>query len=81
MVEDIIKGAFRSVVNRLREMDVVTGSLVMTGGVAAHNPALVRLVEEAFGRPVLLPPDPQFIGAFGAALFAAEMKDNGDPQC
>ena len=33
-VEDIIKGAFRSVVNRVREMDVVTGTLVMTGGVA-----------------------------------------------
>lgn len=80
-VEDIIKGAFRSVVNRIREMDVVTGALVMTGGVAAHNPALVRIVEEAFGRPVLLPPDPQFIGALGAALYAAEMKENGDPQC
>jgi len=80
-VEDIIKGAFRSVVNRLREMDVVTGNLVMTGGVAAHNPALVRMVEEAYGRPVLLPPDPQFVGAFGAALFAAEMKQDGDPSC
>ena len=44
----------------------------MTGGVAAYNPALVRMVEEAFGRPVLVPPDPQFIGALGAALFAAE---------
>ena len=62
-------------------MDVVTGTLVMTGGVAAYNPALVRLVEEAFGRPVLVPPDPQFIGAFGAALFAAEMQRKGDPQC
>ena len=76
-VEDIIKGAFRSVVNRIREMDVVTGTLVMTGGVAAFNPALVRIVEEAFQRPVLLPPEPQFIGAIGAALFAAEMKADG----
>ncbi len=71
-VEDIVKGAFRSVVNRLREMDVVPGALAMSGGVAAYNPALVRMVEEAFGRPVLVPPDPQFIGALGAALFAAE---------
>ena len=52
-VEDIVKGAFRSVVKRVLEMDVVDGTLVMTGGVAAHNPALVRLVEETFGRPVL----------------------------
>ena len=55
-------------------MDVVTAALVMTGGVAAHNPALVRIVEDVFGRPVLLPPDPQFTGALGAALFASEMK-------
>jgi (R)-2-hydroxyacyl-CoA dehydratese activating ATPase len=71
-VEDIIKGAFRSVVKRLLEMDTIDGSLALTGGVAAHNPVLVKLVEESFGRPVLVPPDAQFIGAFGAALFAAE---------
>jgi (R)-2-hydroxyacyl-CoA dehydratese activating ATPase len=79
--EDIIKAAFRSVVNRVREMDVVTGALVMTGGVAAYNPVLVRLAGEAFGCPVLVPPEAQFIGALGAAIFAAEMgsvdKDEG----
>ncbi|MGA2618689.1 MAG: acyl-CoA dehydratase activase [Thermoguttaceae bacterium] len=80
-VEDIVKGAFRSVVNRVREMDVVTAALVMTGGVAAHNPVLVRIVEETFGRPVLLPPDAQFAGAFGAALFALEMQEQGDSPC
>ncbi len=71
-VEDIVKGAFRSVVKRVLEMDTVDGALVMTGGVVAHNPVLVRLVEESFGRPVLVPPEPQFVGALGAALFAAE---------
>lgn len=71
-VEDIVKGAFRSVVKRLLEMDTIDGDLVLTGGVAAHNPVLVTLVEELFGRPVLVPPEAQFIGAFGAALFAAE---------
>lgn len=72
-VEDIVKGAFRSVVKRVVEMDVVPGKLVMTGGVAAHNPVLVRLVEEFYRRPVTVPPEPQFMGAFGAALFALEM--------
>ena len=72
-VEDIIKGAFHSVVKRVVEMDLVLGALVMTGGVAAYNPVLVELVGEAFGRPVLVPPDPQFIGGLGAALFAREM--------
>jgi predicted CoA-substrate-specific enzyme activase len=80
-VEDIVKGAFRSVVHRVLEMDVVTGALVVTGGVAAHNPVLVRLVEETFGRPVLVPPEPQFAGAFGAALFAAETAEKGKSPC
>lgn len=71
-VEDIVKGAFRSVVKRIAEMDAMDGDLVMTGGVAAHNPCLVRLVGESFGKPVLVPPDPQTIGAFGAALLAME---------
>jgi len=78
--EDIIKAAFRSVVSRVREMDVVTGSLVMTGGVAAYNPVLVALAAEAFGCPVLVPPEAQFIGALGAAIFAAEMAKKGEVQ-
>jgi (R)-2-hydroxyacyl-CoA dehydratese activating ATPase len=75
-VEDIVKGAFRSVVKRLLEMDTIDGALVLTGGVAAHNPILVKLVEESFGRPVLVPPEAQFVGAFGAALFAAEAAEH-----
>jgi (R)-2-hydroxyacyl-CoA dehydratese activating ATPase len=71
-VEDIVKGAFRSVVKRIREMGTVDGALVMTGGVVAHHPVLVKLAEESLGTPVLVPPDPQCIGAFGAALFALE---------
>jgi predicted CoA-substrate-specific enzyme activase len=80
-VEDIVKGAFRSVVKRLQEMDAVQGQLVMTGGVVAHNPALLKLMEEAFGTPALVPPDPQFVGAFGAALFAMEHCQQGSQAC
>jgi predicted CoA-substrate-specific enzyme activase len=80
-VEDIVKGAFRSVVKRIQEMDTVDGPVVMTGGVVAHNPILADLVEETFGQPVLVPPDPQFIGAFGAALFALErLKGNHEKE-
>ena len=71
-VEDIVKGAFRSVVKRIVEMDTVDGTLVLTGGVVAHNPLLRELAEEAFKTPALVPPEPQFVGAFGAALFAME---------
>jgi (R)-2-hydroxyacyl-CoA dehydratese activating ATPase len=79
-IEDIVKGAFRSVVKRLVEMDAVLGALVMTGGVVAHNPVVAALAGQAFGMPALVPPDPQHIGAFGAALFALENL-KGDKPC
>ncbi len=76
-VEDIVKGAFRSVVKRVMEMDLVEGELVMTGGVVANNPIIARLAEESFGTPVQVPPEPQYMGAFGAALFALESIEKG----
>ncbi len=71
-VEDIVKGAFRSVIKRVVEMDAIDGTLVMTGGVVAHNPVLAAVAEQAFGCPVRVPPEAQFVGALGAALFALE---------
>lgn len=77
-VEDIVKAAFHSVVRRILEMDAVEGPLVMTGGVIAHNPVLTALFAESFRREVCVAPDPQLIGAFGAALFAKENAEKGD---
>ena len=71
-VEDIVKAAFRSVVKRILEMDTIQGQFVMTGGVVAYNPVLAKLLAEAFGAEPLVPPQPQLMGAFGAALFARE---------
>lgn len=72
-VEDIVRGAFRSVVKRIVEMDHrVESRLVTTGGVVAHNPLLVRLLGEAFGVEAIVVPDAQFAGAFGACLLARE---------
>ncbi len=66
----IVRGAFSSVVNRIVEMDPLEGEIVMSGGVAAHNPVIVDILSERLGRPVLLSPHPQFAGALGAALLA-----------
>ncbi len=80
-VEDIVKGAFRSVVKRILEMEVVNGPLVLTGGVVAHNPFLAKLVEESFGNEVLVPPEPQHVGALGAALIALDNCGKREKQC
>lgn len=71
-VEDIVKGAFRAVLRRIVEMDTLGDFLVMTGGVVAHNPLLAEMAGECFGRPAHVPPEPQLMGALGAALFALE---------
>ena len=76
-VEDIVKGAYHSVVKRVIEMDAIQGALVLTGGVVAHHPLFVKLAEGAFQTPALVPPDPQFVGALGAALLALERTEKG----
>ncbi|MDJ0761955.1 MAG: acyl-CoA dehydratase activase [Myxococcota bacterium] len=69
---DIAKGAYQSVVKRVLEMDPLEGKVAATGGVVAHNPIAVALLSEATGKQVALPPNPQFTGAIGAALFAMD---------
>ncbi len=71
-VSDIIKGLFYSVTKRVLEMDSFTDTVVMTGGVVAHNPYLVTMMEELIDRPILVPKFPQLTGAIGAALYAKE---------
>ena len=71
-VSDIIKGLFFSVIKRVLEMERITDSITMTGGVVEHNPFLVEMVKEITGAEVLTPTHPQLTGAVGAALFALE---------
>ena len=71
-VPDIVKGLFYSVIKRVLEMDSLTDKVAMTGGVVAHNPYLVQMVEEITGKKILTPEYPQLTGAVGAALFAME---------
>jgi predicted CoA-substrate-specific enzyme activase len=69
-VPDIVKGLFFSVVKRIMEMDSFSETVVMTGGVVAHNPYLVDMTADLIGREILVPEYPQLTGAMGAALYA-----------
>jgi predicted CoA-substrate-specific enzyme activase len=71
-VPDIVKGLFFSVIKRVLEMDIMSGKVVMTGGVVAHNPYLVQMVREISKMDVSTPEYPQLAGAVGAALFAMQ---------
>jgi predicted CoA-substrate-specific enzyme activase len=70
--EDIVRGLLASVAARIMEMEPISGTVVLTGGVIAFNPGLKDVFEQDFGLKVEIPPDPQFCGALGAALYALE---------
>jgi predicted CoA-substrate-specific enzyme activase len=71
-MEDMVRGAFHSVVKRVMEIDVLENEVVLTGGVIAHNPTIIEIFEEELGRSVSVPPSPQLFVALGAALYALE---------
>ena len=50
--------------------------ITLSGGVA-RNIGFVRALEEVLGLPVTVPPDPQVIGALGAALIGADGDGDG----
>ncbi len=49
----------------------VVPEVVMTGGVAM-NPSVVAAIEKQIGREVLVPENPQIMGALGAAVYARD---------
>jgi (R)-2-hydroxyacyl-CoA dehydratese activating ATPase len=67
---DLARAAYKSIVKRVLEMDVLDPQVVATGGVVAYHPTVVRLLEGTLGATVIVPPHPQEMGAFGAALAA-----------
>jgi predicted CoA-substrate-specific enzyme activase len=78
-VEPILIGLHRALVQRLVAMVRSVGltpPLMLSGGVA-RNPAVARLLEAETGEKVIVPPNPQLLGAYGAALVALE--DAGHP--
>ncbi len=70
--ENMIKGAFISVVKRIAEMEILEGKVILTGGVIAHNPLIGEILEKQLNVKVHIPENAQFAGAFGAALYAKE---------
>jgi predicted CoA-substrate-specific enzyme activase len=61
----------RRVTSMLSTMLNGVDAIVFTGGVA-KNPAIIRALEKRLGKSLLIPAEPQIVGAIGAALFASD---------
>ncbi len=77
--EDIVAGLCRAVatnyLNNVGKGKKIVGPVVFQGGVS-KNAGVVHFFEEALGQPVLVDPDGHLMGAFGAALLAADACDS-----
>jgi len=78
-VADVIAGANQCIVDGLWGMVQKVGvpsELLVCGGVA-RNAGIVKAIEARLGKPVLLPKQPQYVRALGAAVFARQVARGG----
>ncbi len=71
---EVALGIHRAIISRsagLLKRVAPAGKIFFAGGVALNDCART-LLEKDTGRPVFVPPDPQIVGAVGAALGASE---------
>jgi predicted CoA-substrate-specific enzyme activase len=71
---DVALGLHESVVRRavgMLKRVSIDDPLIFAGGVA-QNPCIHRLLERSLGRKVLVPEEPQMVGALGAAILAGQ---------
>lgn len=76
--ENVAKGAHRSIAKKIAGMlgrIEVAPAVAMTGGVAL-NSDVVKCLEEEIKETIIIPSNPQIIGAIGAAIFAAAAEKN-----
>ena len=74
---DIVRGLNRAIAQRTRALvkrvtpDLSGLQVAMSGGVA-RNPGVVRALGELMECPIAVPPEPDIVGALGAALIAMQ---------
>ncbi|MGB9553555.1 MAG: BadF/BadG/BcrA/BcrD ATPase family protein, partial [bacterium] len=72
--EEIARGIMAAIAQRIAGMVNRLGlkePVAMSGGVA-QNPGVLKALEKELKVKILVPPDPQMVGAWGAALIAKE---------
>lgn len=82
-IEEIIRGIHEMVADRtvtsLQQLSTkVVLPLVLSGGVG-YNKGVVRAIERAIGQEILVPVNPQIIGALGAAIVAVRTSSVASP--
>lgn len=70
--EELVRGVFDSVIDRVMEMAPLENRVLLCGGVVEYYPFIADLFKARISGEVIVPPHPQLTGAYGAALLALE---------
>ena len=82
-IPDVLAGVNQSIANGLWSMVQKVGvpsELLLCGGVI-RNAGIVKAIEVHLGRPALVPEQPQYVRALGAAVFARQMEQERGAPC
>jgi predicted CoA-substrate-specific enzyme activase len=82
-IPDVLAGVNQSIANGLWSMVKRVGvpsELLLCGGVI-RNAGIVKAIEALLGKPALVPKQPQYVRALGAAVFAGHIAKNGGASC
>ena len=82
-IPDVLAGVNQSIAAGLWGMVKKVGvptELLLCGGVA-RNAGFVKAIEAHLGKPALVPPQPQYVRALGAAVFARQLAQEGGASC
>ena len=82
-VPDVLAGVNQCIADGLWGMVQKVGvpsELLLCGGVA-RNAGIVKAIEAHLGKPALVPAQPQYVRALGAAVFARRMEREGGASC
>ena len=82
-VPDVLAGVHQSIAAGRWGMVQKVGvpsELLLCGGVA-RNAGIVKAIEAHLGKPALVPAQPQYVRALGAAVFARQLQQEGDAPC
>lgn len=74
--EDMAKGIYLSIVNRIARMSYDRNlPVILCGGVIDFHPYISEILKERLPMEIHVPEDPQYISAYGAALIAMREAD------
>lgn len=75
-VEDISRGIYVSILNRVLKMRIDPGlPLLLIGGVVAYHPVLAAMLKERLRSEVIQADNPQYVVSLGAALYAKRSEE------